>query len=295
VSAANEDEMTVVNVSARGIGPSEGLYDGLGPRGAEDIRDVIAWARSQPWSNGRVVLIGASGGAQFIMHGLHEPGVTAAVVIFGCLDLYPCAYRDAGVFSPLLSPGFIQLIQQRQRSGAATRSVQNVIADVRVPIFHTSSNFDVVQSWAAAQRAPDGRSAWITEGQLRASLRQVERYRSLRGDRRHVVKAWHDLSRARPVRPGRTRRYEVPLYEASNVFQAGHRIRRHRSRRASGRRHGDVAAQALATVVGRAAGHPGAVPDVGAVGPRRSRAVVRDELRAGRRRRLTSYVHRRRR
>jgi hypothetical protein len=160
VSAANEDEMTVVNVSARGIGPSEGLYDGLGPRGAEDIRNVIAWARSQPWSNGRVVLIGASGGAQFIMHGLHEPGVTAAVVIFGCLDLYPCAYRDAGVFSPLLSPGFIQLIQQRQRSGAATRSVQNVIADVRVPIFHTSSNFDVVQSWAAAQRAPDGRSAW---------------------------------------------------------------------------------------------------------------------------------------
>ena len=186
ISPSVEDQMTVVNVSARGTGPSEGLYDAWGPRDEEDVAAVIAWARTQPWSNGTIVLHGLSGAGQFIMHGLNEPGVAAAIPMSACLDLYRCSFRESGVYSPLLGLGFLQLIVQGHDAGAAiqarlgtganppaaeqkaaiqgsaTRLVENPIYNAewaqrsvlgslkssRVPVFYTTANFDLAQSWA---------------------------------------------------------------------------------------------------------------------------------------------------
>ncbi len=51
---------TVVVADVRGTGLSQGKWDTLGAREQLDTREVIEWAATQPWSNGR---IGMSGGS----------------------------------------------------------------------------------------------------------------------------------------------------------------------------------------------------------------------------------------
>ncbi|MFG2442417.1 CocE/NonD family hydrolase [Nocardia fluminea] len=51
---------TVVVADVRGTGLSQGKWDTLGEREQRDTREVIDWAATQPWSNGR---IGMSGGS----------------------------------------------------------------------------------------------------------------------------------------------------------------------------------------------------------------------------------------
>ena len=50
----------VVTVDVRGTGSSEGEWDSFGPKEQRDGADVVAWAREQPWSNGRIGLWGPS-------------------------------------------------------------------------------------------------------------------------------------------------------------------------------------------------------------------------------------------
>ena len=49
-----EHGYAVMGVNARGTGCSEGEFDFLGPKYAEDGRDAVEFAASQPWSNGTV-------------------------------------------------------------------------------------------------------------------------------------------------------------------------------------------------------------------------------------------------
>src|SRR5919197_1373601 len=50
----------VLMMDLRGTGRSQGCLDLLGPTDRADIKRVIEWAASQPWSNGRVGTIGHS-------------------------------------------------------------------------------------------------------------------------------------------------------------------------------------------------------------------------------------------
>ncbi len=50
----------VVMMDLRGTGRSEGCLDHLGPKDARDLRQIVEWAASQPWSNGRVGMTGHS-------------------------------------------------------------------------------------------------------------------------------------------------------------------------------------------------------------------------------------------
>ena len=50
----------VINLDTRGGGHSEGRGDLLSDQEADDIAEVIAWAAAQPWSNGRVGMLGVS-------------------------------------------------------------------------------------------------------------------------------------------------------------------------------------------------------------------------------------------
>jgi predicted acyl esterase len=50
----------VVFMDMRGTGLSSGCLNSLGRNDQSDLRDVIEWAASQPWSNGRVGMIGHS-------------------------------------------------------------------------------------------------------------------------------------------------------------------------------------------------------------------------------------------
>ena len=50
----------VVMMDLRGTGKSQGCLDHLGPNDARDLKTVVEWAASQPWSNGRVGMTGHS-------------------------------------------------------------------------------------------------------------------------------------------------------------------------------------------------------------------------------------------
>lgn len=50
----------VVNADLRGCGRSEGTAQLLSPQEGRDVYDVVQWAGEQPWSDGRVVMVGVS-------------------------------------------------------------------------------------------------------------------------------------------------------------------------------------------------------------------------------------------
>ena len=50
----------VVMMDLRGTGRSQGCLDHLGPKDARDLKQVVEWAASQPWSNGKVGMTGHS-------------------------------------------------------------------------------------------------------------------------------------------------------------------------------------------------------------------------------------------
>ena len=50
----------VVMMDVRGTGKSQGCLDHLGPKDAADLKAVVEWVASQPWSNGRVGMTGHS-------------------------------------------------------------------------------------------------------------------------------------------------------------------------------------------------------------------------------------------
>jgi putative CocE/NonD family hydrolase len=87
----------------------------------------------------------------------------------------------------------------------------------------TSPNFE----WTVrlTDVAPDGRSEWITDGQLRASLRRVDKKKSLKNKQGDIVFPSHTFAAHEPVPVGKPVEYLLTLTPTSNVFAAGHRIR----------------------------------------------------------------------
>jgi putative CocE/NonD family hydrolase len=73
--------------------------------------------------------------------------------------------------------------------------------------------------------APDGRSEWITDGQLRASLRRVDKAKSLKTRQGEIVFPWLSYAAHEPIPVGEPVEYLLTLTPTSNVFAAGHRIR----------------------------------------------------------------------
>lgn len=90
----------VVNADSRGCGHSEGTGRLLSRQEAEDTYDVVQWLAGQPWSDGRVVMLGVSYLAisQFAVAALQPPALRAICPWEGFTD----AYRD------LLFPGGIR-------------------------------------------------------------------------------------------------------------------------------------------------------------------------------------------
>lgn len=85
-----------VVVDVRGTGSSEGRWDSFGPAEQADGPDVVAWARKQPWSDGKVGLFGPSymGLNQLYTAAQRPPGLKAIFPIVPLAD----GYRDI-VFS----------------------------------------------------------------------------------------------------------------------------------------------------------------------------------------------------
>ncbi|HVU92372.1 MAG TPA: CocE/NonD family hydrolase [Jatrophihabitans sp.] len=97
----------VINLDTRGGGHSDGRGDLLSDQEADDIGQVIAWAAEQPWSNGRVGMLGVSYLAlsQYKVAALNPPALKAICPWEGFTD----AYRDFFTSGGIVENGFARV------------------------------------------------------------------------------------------------------------------------------------------------------------------------------------------
>ncbi|HEX4364606.1 MAG TPA: CocE/NonD family hydrolase [Solirubrobacteraceae bacterium] len=86
----------VVFMDLRGTGLSSGCLNTLGPKDESDLRDTIEWAASQPWSNGRVGMIGHSyvGSTPLAATVLKPKGLVTIVPSAGLSSVYDHQWQD---------------------------------------------------------------------------------------------------------------------------------------------------------------------------------------------------------
>jgi uncharacterized protein len=89
----------VINLDTRGGGHSDGRGDLLSDQEADDICQVIAWAADQPWSTGRVGMLGVSYLAlsQYKVAALNPPALQAICPWEGFTDAYRDFFTPGGV------------------------------------------------------------------------------------------------------------------------------------------------------------------------------------------------------
>nr|WP_245802166.1 CocE/NonD family hydrolase [Corynebacterium pacaense] len=97
----------VINLDTRGGGHSEGRGDLFSDQEADDIAQVIAWAAAQPWSNGKIAMLGVSYLAisQYKVAALQPPALKAIVPWEGFSD----AYRDFFTSGGIVENGFARV------------------------------------------------------------------------------------------------------------------------------------------------------------------------------------------
>jgi predicted acyl esterase len=104
----------VMRVDSRGAGGSEGYMDPYQARETQDMYEVIEWAASQPWCNGKV---GVTGISYFICSGynvaeLNPPHLAAFAAWEGNSDYYRDNMRQGGI----LATGQIRWMEKQVRS-----------------------------------------------------------------------------------------------------------------------------------------------------------------------------------
>jgi putative CocE/NonD family hydrolase len=117
---SHRDRYNIVFFHMRGSGASEGLWDMLGPRTQADVGELLDWVAEQPWSDGRVVLVGNSGSALYEVYGMHHPAVKAAAVMSTCSEMYRGCTRQGGGLMEI-GDGFLGLVKDAYASYAQTR------------------------------------------------------------------------------------------------------------------------------------------------------------------------------
>ena len=95
------DGYVVIQVDARGTGQSPGYLDPFSPREIHDYCDAIEWAASQPWSSGKVGLLGISYYAisQWLVAAMRPPHLAAIVPWEGGSDHYRDWSHHGGIHS----------------------------------------------------------------------------------------------------------------------------------------------------------------------------------------------------
>ncbi|EOD47416.1 putative x-pro dipeptidyl-peptidase (s15 family) protein [Neofusicoccum parvum UCRNP2] len=102
----------VVRADERGLGQSPGLLDTMSRGTSEAFFDVVEWAAEQPWSSGKVGLLGISyfAGSQWRVAARKPKGLSAIVPWEGMSDYYRDRCRHGGI----LSNSFIRFWWDRQ-------------------------------------------------------------------------------------------------------------------------------------------------------------------------------------
>jgi putative CocE/NonD family hydrolase len=103
----------VVNADSRGCGRSDGTGRLLSRQEAEDTCDLVQWIAGQPWSDGRVVMLGVSYLAisQYAVAALRPPALRAICPWEGFTD----AYRDLTFPGGVRERGFTRMWSRNVR------------------------------------------------------------------------------------------------------------------------------------------------------------------------------------
>jgi hypothetical protein len=72
---------------------------------------------------------------------------------------------------------------------------------------------------------PDGRSSWITDGQLRTSLRRLDPTRTKRNENGDIIRPWYTFDVSEELPLNEPVEHVLEVWPTSNIFKAGHRIR----------------------------------------------------------------------
>lgn len=91
----------IVRADERGLGQSPGVLDTMSAGTSECFFDVVEWAASQPWSSGKVGLLGISyfAGSQWRVAARKPKGLAAIVPWEGMSDYYRDRCRHGGIYS----------------------------------------------------------------------------------------------------------------------------------------------------------------------------------------------------
>ena len=102
------DGYCVIQVDSRGTGKSPGMMDPFSPQETRDYADAIGWAAGQPWSTGKVGLIGVSYLAinQWQVAALRPAGLAAIVPWEGASDFYREFTHHGGISSDGFNRGW---------------------------------------------------------------------------------------------------------------------------------------------------------------------------------------------
>lgn len=102
----------IVRADERGLGQSPGILDTMSRGTSEAFVDVVEWAAEQPWSNGKVGLLGISyyAGSQWHVAARQPKGLACIIPWEGMSDYYRDRCRHGGI----LSNAFIKFWWDRQ-------------------------------------------------------------------------------------------------------------------------------------------------------------------------------------
>jgi putative CocE/NonD family hydrolase len=91
----------VVMMDLRGTGKSRGCLDHLGPKDAADLKQVVEWAASQPWSNGKVGMTGHSyvGSTPSVAAAQNPKGLATIVPSAGLASMYHHQFQGGVPFN----------------------------------------------------------------------------------------------------------------------------------------------------------------------------------------------------
>jgi predicted acyl esterase len=91
----------VIAVDSRGAGKSPGRLDPNSPAEFRDFYDAIEWAAAQPWSSGKVGLLGISyyAAGQWFVAAMRPPHLAAILPWQGTYDFYRDRTRQDGIFA----------------------------------------------------------------------------------------------------------------------------------------------------------------------------------------------------
>lgn len=109
-----------------GLGQSPGVLDTLSKSTSDAFADVIEWAAEQPWSNGKVGLVGISyfAGSQWRVAARRPKGLAAIVPVDGMADYYRDRCRHGGILTGFLKWWFDRQVLSNQYGlpGKASRN-----------------------------------------------------------------------------------------------------------------------------------------------------------------------------